>query len=65
MGMAEMFETNTRIATIEFNHFQMNEVNRVTFISWLEGSDPQSDERLGAPKGATLKLGVEINAYED
>ena len=38
------------------------ELRRYTIVTWLEGF--RSSSKTTAPKGATMKLGVEINAYE-
>ena len=38
---------------------------RYTVVYWLEGYDPQSTTELTPPQNALIKLGVEINAYED
>lgn len=70
-GYAEKFESMVdtdvtgTIATFSVENFEKDDVKRYTIVTWLEGNDPQSDERLGVPMGATVKLGVEINAYEN
>ena len=66
-GYAEMFETSSCITTRNVENFQPDDVRRYTIVYWLEGNDPQSNNYSdhGAPKGARIKLGVEINAYEN
>jgi len=65
MGYAEEFESASVIATTSTTNFDVDEVKRYTLVTWLEGNDAQSNPLLPAPEGATLKLGVEINAYEN
>lgn len=64
-GFAEKFISDDTICTHEVRSFIKESVMRYTMVCWLEGQDPQSNESLGAPVGASIKLGVEINAYED
>lgn len=64
-GYATMFESANVIATIPVRNFTEGELRRYTIVTWLEGEDPQSNFTQLAPKGARLKLGVEINAYEN
>jgi len=40
----------------------VGEMRRYTIVTWLEGF--RSDNTKPAPAGASIKLGVEINAYE-
>lgn len=62
-GYAELFESDTVIATTSVDTFVVNEVMRYTLVMWLEGYDGNS---LGhAPEGAKMKLGVDIKAYEN
>ena len=63
-GYAEMFETSSCIATLVVDSFVPGETRRYTIVNWLEGYDPQSNNYSAPPKGARIKLGVEINAYE-
>lgn len=65
LGYAEMFETKDTIATLKPDSIGSGETRRYTIVNWLEGYDPQSDNFSAPPKGARLKLGVEINAYEN
>ena len=62
-GYAEMFVSPTTILTSTDNPLGVNEIRRYTIVTWLEGFR-SSNEQL-APDGATIKLGVEINAYEN
>ena len=64
-GYAEEFESNEVITTILVNNFEVGESRRYTVVMWLEGEDPQSNNYKKAPVGAKIKLGVEINAYEN
>lgn len=65
-GFAEMFDSDNRIHQDKpVYNFQKDDVNRYTIVIWLEGEDPQSVNHKEAPKGASVKLGVEINAYEN
>ena len=60
---ATMFESDERVATIDVPEFKVGEIRRYTVVMWLEGFDPES-LNVEPPKGASLKLGVQINAYE-
>ena len=62
-GFAEPFESDKVAANIPVKYFDKNEMKRYTIVTWIEGYDPQSNNE--APEGASLKLGVEINAYEN
>ncbi len=64
-GFAERFESADRITTLRVADFKQDQIKRYTVITWLEGEDPESDHRKEAPKGAKIKIGVEINAYEN
>ena len=61
-GYAEMFSSTTLIMKRKVSGFEVGEVRRYTVAFWLEGYS--SDSNKPAPEGATIKLGVEINAYE-
>ena len=63
MGYAEPFISNKAITTISSQNISVGEARRFTVVSWLEGFRSNNDQV--APKGATIKLGVEINAYEN
>lgn len=64
-GYAEVFESSDTIATISVNGFGMDQSIRYTLVLWLEGYDLQSNSTRNAPKDAKIKIGVEINAYEN
>ena len=61
-GYAEMFKSSDVVTNFSVNNFGIGEIRRYTLVYWLEGF--QSDPNKTAPKGATIKLGVEINGYE-
>lgn len=61
--LAEKFASSEVVTDYVVTGFAPNDMRRVTIVIWLEGFDPQS---VGdAPKEASLKLGVTINAYEN
>jgi hypothetical protein len=64
-GYAKQFETTDVISTILVDKFVPGDADRYTIVFWLEGYDPQSNIEEYAPVNAKLKLGVEINAYEN
>ena len=53
------------VAEYKVTNFVRNDIMRYTIVFWLEGGDPQSDPEQSYPEGATLKLGVDISAYEN
>ena len=61
-GYAEMFKSDEVVTTYTSQQINIDEIQRFTIVTWLEGFRSSSDKE--APKGATIKLGVEINAYE-
>ena len=61
-GYAEMFESSSVVTSFSVKYFEIGEVRRYTLVYWLEGFS--SDNYQGAPQGANIKLGVEINGYE-
>ena len=61
-GYAEMFESAKVITSFSVGNFDISDVRRYTIVTWLEGY--RTSNLLPAPKGAKLKLGVKINAYE-
>lgn len=66
LGYATMFESSNVITTWKPDDvLAPGETRRYTIVNWLEGYDPQSQEFSAPPKGARLKIGVEINAYEN
>ncbi len=62
-GFAEMFESDSVIATLPMRNMQKDEAIRYTLVAWLEGEDQQAKGE--PPEGGNLKLGVTINAYEN
>ena len=63
MGYAEEFTSSEVVTTLSSKNLNVGGVKRYTIVTWLEGF--RSDSNRTAPKGATIKLGVEINAYEN
>jgi hypothetical protein len=63
-GLCERFESDSVITTYSVPIMDRDETTRFTLVAWLDGYDPQSKSSLNAPLGATIRLGVEINAYE-
>ena len=63
MGYAEMFKSDGVVTTYTSEEINIDEIQRFTIVTWLEGFRSSSDKE--APKGATIKLGVEINAYDE
>jgi hypothetical protein len=45
--------------------FESEQIKMYTVVTWLEVEDPQSSNEYKSPIGATIKLGVEITAYEN
>ena len=63
--LAISFEDPKIIHTYSRDRFFASQIRRYTLVSWLEGEDRDSVSSKGNPVGATLKLGVEITAYEN
>ena len=63
--LAISFEDSKIIKTYNRGAFYSGQIRRYTLVSWLEGEDIDSTNQKGTPVGATLKLGVEITAYEN
>ncbi len=63
--LAESFVSASVAAKYEVGNFAKNDVKRYTLVVWLEGEDPDTDNSDEPPEGATLKLGVDIAAYEN
>ena len=59
------FKDGSTIAEYRVTNFIKREMKRYTIVFWLEGADPQSKPDEDYPEGATLKLGVDISAYEN
>ena len=67
-GFAEDFEdykdgSGGTVATLTVDNLVVDRSIRYTMVAWLEGEDI-SDLSSHAPEGATIKLGVQVNAYE-
>ena len=62
--LATSFESSRVVHTYERGGFLQGQTRRYTIVYWLEGEDPQSAFLDNAPVGASMKLGVEINAFE-
>ena len=63
--LADSFISASVAAKYEVGNFAKNDVKRYTLVVWLEGEDPDTDNSDEPPEGATLKLGVDIAAYEN
>ena len=63
--LATSFEDLKTVATYVRGGFYAGQIRRYTLVAWLEGEDLDSTNQTDAPEGATLKLGVEITAYEN
>ena len=63
LGYAEEFSSSEVVTTLSGRYINVGDAKRYTIVTWLEGF--RSDSNQNAPKGATIKLGVEINAYEN
>ena len=62
MGYAKIFKSSAVITTSEKIFLDVDDYRRYTIVTWLEGE--RSSDAESAPEGASIKLGVEINAYE-
>ena len=62
-GYAEMFVSSSEIMNQLNQDIAVGEVRKYTFVVWLEGF--RTSSYTLAPEGASIKLGVEINAYEN
>ena len=63
--LAQSFVSGSEVVTYTRGGFLQGQKRRYTIVSWLEGEDPQSEFVKDAPVGASIKLGVEITAYEN
>ena len=59
------FVDDKTIAQYTVSDFMKDDIKRYTLVTWLEGEDPQSSSEYNAPSGASIKIGVEITAYEN
>lgn len=66
-GLAEEFEDVTSTGGIimksEVKNFQSEAMIRYTVVYWLEGNDPECKDVT--PEGCSIRLGVNIKAYEN
>ena len=62
-GYATMFKSSTEIMSERAISLEPNEYKKYTIVTWLEGFQASGDAE--ALRGASIKLGVEINAYEN
>ena len=63
--LAKLFEPGTTIVNYPVGNFKKGDIKRYTLVIWLEGEDPQSNGVDEEPEGASLKLGVDIDAHEN
>ena len=63
--LADSFVSSSVAARYEVSNFAKGDMKRYTLVVWLEGEDPDTDNSDEPPEGATLKLGVDIAAYEN
>ena len=63
--LAESFLPGQAIIKSTVSNFKKGDIRRYTIVMWLEGEDPQSDNSKEIPEGASLKLGVDVTAYEN
>ena len=63
--LAEAFLPGQTIVKYTASNFKKGDIKRYTLVLWLEGEDPQSDNSKEIPEGASLKLGVDVAAYEN
>ena len=62
-GYAKMFKSSTEVMTQKAQLIEANEIRKYTIVTWLEGFQSTGD--ADTLRGASIKLGVEINAYEN
>lgn len=66
-GLAEEFESIGRNSGVvmksEVTNFRTDDMIRYTIVYWLEGEDPEASGV--APEDCSIKLGVNIKAYEN
>jgi len=63
--LAKNFYDNSTAVKYTGKTLDKGQFRRYTIVTWLEGYDPQSSAQHLAPIGASIKLGVEITAYEN
>ncbi len=62
--LATSFESNSVAVSYKRNDFKENQKTRYTIVFWLEGEDPDSSFDAEVPVGESIKLSVDITAYE-
>ena len=62
-GYAEPFVSSKEVMNQKAVELEVGEVKKYTIVTWLEGFRSSGDP--DAYQGASIKLGVEINAYEN
>jgi hypothetical protein len=62
-GYAEMFKSDTEVVSKKTINLEPDEVRKYTVVTWLERFQLSGDSIT--LEGASIKLGVEINAYEN
>ena len=64
---AEDFYSSDVVVAFLSQNIDRGQTIRYTVVYWLEGfrSNPDPDDMQFAPRGAAIKLGVDINAYEN
>ena len=62
-GYATMFNSSTEVMSQKAQELQPDDFRKFTIVTWLEGFQSGGDS--DTLKGASIKLGVEINAYEN
>ena len=62
-GYATIFKSSTEVMSQKAQLIEAGEVRKYTIVTWLEGFQSSGD--ADALSGASIKLGVEINAYEN
>ena len=62
-GYATMFKSTKEVMSQIAVELEPNEWKKYTIVTWLESFQASGD--ADALRGASIKLGVEINAYEN
>ena len=62
-GYATMFKSSTEVMSEKGLELQPGDYRKYTIVTWLEGFQSSGD--ADTLSGASIKLGVEINAYEN
>ena len=62
-GYAKIFASQTEVMTEKGEYIDVGQIRKYTIVTWLEGFQASGD--ADTLKGASIKLGVEINAYEN